>query len=163
MTEATDESTKTQPSEAIRIEVRVEGVVQGVGFRPFVYRTAVARDLAGRVKNLGDAGVAITLEGDGGDVDDFLNQLRRNPPPLSHVESVAVTRTEPAGLDTFEIAESASAEGGTGTIPPDTGVCDDCLADMRTPDSRYHNYWATACVNCGPRFTVIRDLPYDRS
>ncbi|MEF8829934.1 MAG: carbamoyltransferase HypF [Halobacteriales archaeon] len=149
-------------SDSVRAEVRVDGVVQGVGFRPFVYRTAVARDLTGRVKNLGDAGVAITLEGDPEAVDGFLTELRTDPPPLARIESVDVERGDPEGYEEFEIVRSASAEGGSGTIPPDTGMCGACLADMRDPDSRYHGYWATACVDCGPRFTVIRDLPYDR-
>ncbi|MEF8838380.1 MAG: carbamoyltransferase HypF [Haloarculaceae archaeon] len=149
-------------TDAARVEVRVDGVVQGVGFRPFVYRTAVAHDLAGRVRNLGDAGVAIALEGDREDIDGFLDVLRTDPPPLSRVESVAVEAGEPEGLETFEILPSTAETGGSGTVPPDTGICDSCLSDVRDPDARYHRYWATACVDCGPRFTVIRDLPYDR-
>lgn len=138
------------------------GVVQGVGFRPFVYRTAVGYDLAGSVKNTGDAGVEIVLEGDESDVASFLHDLEHDPPPLSRVESVTVERGSPVGLDAFEIVESTDSSGGSGTIPPDTGMCDNCLADMRDPASRYHRYWATSCVDCGPRFTVIRELPYDR-
>ncbi|MFW6376643.1 MAG: carbamoyltransferase HypF [archaeon] len=152
----------TDEESTIRAEVIVTGVVQGVGFRPFVYRTAVARDLTGTVKNLGDAGVEIVLEGTEADVEDFLTELREDPPPLSRVDSVDVERSEPEGVETFEIVRSAEASGGSGTIPPDTGMCDNCLADMRDPDSRYHGYWATSCVDCGPRYTVIRGLPYDR-
>jgi hydrogenase maturation protein HypF len=153
---------ETTDAPGTRAEVTVTGVVQGVGFRPFVYRTAVAHDLAGRVKNLGDAGVAITLEGATEDVDTFLDALRSDPPPLSRVESVDVDHADPEGLDGFEIVPSTDAAGVSGTIPPDTGMCDACLDDVRDPDSRYHDYWATACVDCGPRFTVVRDLPYDR-
>ncbi|MFT4890090.1 MAG: hydrogenase maturation protein HypF [Halobacteriales archaeon] len=145
-----------------RATVHVTGVVQGVGFRPFVYRTAVARDLTGTVKNLGDAGVEIVLEGTEADVEDFLTELREDPPPLSRVDSVEIERSEPEGMETFDIVRSAEASGGSGTIPPDTGMCDNCLADMRDPDSRYYGYWATSCVDCGPRYTVIRGLPYDR-
>ena len=145
-----------------RATVHVTGVVQGVGFRPFVYRTAVARDLTGTVKNLGDAGVEVVLEGTEADVEDFLTELREDPPPLSRVDSVEVERSAPEGVETFEIVRSAEASGGSGTIPPDTGMCDNCLADMRDPDSRYYGYWATSCVDCGPRYTVIRGLPYDR-
>jgi hydrogenase maturation protein HypF len=152
----------TDEESTTRATVHVTGVVQGVGFRPFVYRTAVARDLTGTVKNLGDAGVEIVLEGTDADVEDFLTELREDPPPLSRVDSVEVERSEPEGEEAFEIVRSAEASGGSGTIPPDTGMCDNCLADMRDPDSRYHDYWATACVDCGPRYTVIRGLPYDR-
>ncbi|MFB6072172.1 MAG: carbamoyltransferase HypF [Halobacterium sp.] len=149
-------------TDRVRADVRVDGVVQGVGFRPFVYRTAVDNGLAGRVRNLGDAGVAIALEGPPAAVDDFLETLRSDPPPLARVETVDVDRGDPDGLSSFEIESSADAAGGAGTIPPDTGICSSCLADVRDPDSRYHGYWATACVDCGPRFTVIRGLPYDR-
>jgi hydrogenase maturation protein HypF len=146
----------------IRAEVRVTGVVQGVGFRPFVYRTAVGHGLAGSVKNTGDAGVEIVLEGPADDVEAFLHDLETDAPPLSVVESVQVDRTTPTDLETFEIVQSTDSSGGSGTIPPDTGMCDNCLDDVRDRDSRYHDYWATSCVDCGPRFTVIRELPYDR-
>ena len=153
---------------AHRAIVGVHGVVQGVGFRPFVARRARAHDLAGTVRNRGDAGVKIVLEGPENAIDGFLDDLQASPPPLSRVESVTVDR-EPAAqaapLDApaqFRILESTRNEGGTGTVPPDTGLCAACLADLRDPDSRYAGYWATSCVDCGPRYTVIRELPYDR-
>lgn len=152
----------------IRADVTVQGVVQGVGFRPFVYRRATEHGLAGTVRNTGDAGVEIVLEGDRGGVEAFLSDLRERPPPLSRVESVEVDRTEIDGNAAeqlggeFRILESTDDDGGSGTIPPDTGICDRCLADVRDPDSRYHRYWATSCVDCGPRYTVITGLPYDR-
>ncbi|CCQ34023.1 [NiFe] hydrogenase metallocenter assembly protein HypF [Halorhabdus tiamatea SARL4B] len=142
--------------------VSVTGVVQGVGFRPFVYRTATENDLAGRVKNTGDGRVEIVLDGLQADVDGFLSALRTDPPPLARVENVVVEASEPAGLDTFEIVDSTDSSGGSGSIPPDTAMCDACLEDLRDPESRFHDYWATACVDCGPRYTVIRELPYDR-
>lgn len=145
-----------------RVAVTVTGVVQGVGFRPFVYRTAVENDLGGWVKNTGDAGVEIRLEGPTDGIESFLTTLRTDPPPLSRVEDVDVTDDEPAGERDFEIVASSDADGGSGTIPPDTAMCDACLDDVRDPDSRYHGYWATSCVDCGPRYTVIRSLPYDR-
>jgi hydrogenase maturation protein HypF len=151
-----------------RASVRVTGIVQGVGFRPFVYRRATEHGLAGTVRNAGDAGVEISLEGPEPAIEAFLTDLRESPPPLSRVESVAVERRlgEAAGdhdaPGEFRILDSVESEGGTGSIPPDTGICEACLADLRDPDSRYHGYWATSCVDCGPRYTVIRDVPYDR-
>ncbi|QSG12189.1 Hydrogenase maturation factor [Halapricum desulfuricans] len=149
-------------SDRARASVSVTGVVQGVGFRPFVYRTAVGNDLGGWVKNTGDAGVEIRLEGGREGVESFLDRLHTDPPPLARVETVDVTWGEPVGEREFEIVASSDAGGGSGTIPPDTAMCDACLEDMRDPDSRYHGYWATSCVDCGPRYTVIRSLPYDR-
>ena len=148
----------------VRAEVRVDGVVQSVGFRPFVYRTATDLGLRGRVRNLGDAGVRVTLEGPADRVDAFVDAVETDPPPLASVETLTVETTpvdEPR-YDSFAIADSADDGRGGGTIPPDTAVCDACLADIRDPSSRYHGYWATACVDCGPRFTVVEDLPYDR-
>ena len=149
------------------VSVQVTGVVQGVGFRPFVYRRATAHGLTGTVRNTGDAGVEIVLAGDQSAIDAFLQDLRNSPPPLSRVESVDVTRESSDGSahiesDEFRILESVDSEGGTGTIPPDTGICEQCLEDVRDPTSRYYQYWATSCVDCGPRYTVIRELPYDR-
>ena len=148
--------------EQVRAAVTVTGVVQGVGFRPFVYRVAVDNGLCGWVKNTGDAGVEIRLEGERTAVESFLGTLRTDPPPLSRIGSVDVTWTDPTGEQSFEIIASSDAAGGSGTIPPDTAMCEACLEDMRDPDSRYHKYWATACVDCGPRYTVIRSVPYDR-
>lgn len=144
--------------------MRVTGVVQSVGFRPFVYRRAVASDLRGSVRNLGDAGVRIELEGGADAVDAFLEDLESDPPPLARIEDVTVDRrpvADPA-FESFEIVESAGGDGGGGTIPPDTAICERCLADVRDPASRYHGYWATSCLDCGPRFTVVEALPYDR-
>ncbi|WP_158855064.1 carbamoyltransferase HypF [Halorhabdus sp. CUG00001] len=145
-----------------RATVSVTGVVQGVGFRPFVYRTATDAGLAGRVKNTGDGRVDIVLEGSAAAIESFLTTLRQDPPPLARVETITVERDDPTGLEGFEIVTSTDSTGGSGTIPPDTAMCDACLDDLRDPDSRFHDYWATACVDCGPRYTVIRELPYDR-
>jgi hydrogenase maturation protein HypF len=147
-----------------RATVRIDGVVQSVGFRPFVYRTAVELGLHGTVRNLGDAGVRIELEGPADRVDRFVDRLRTDPPPLATIESLTV-ETESIDAhshDDFRIETSRAAGGGTGTVPPDTATCEACLADLRDPSSRFHGYWATACVDCGPRFTVIESLPYDR-
>ncbi|WP_136688537.1 carbamoyltransferase HypF [Halorhabdus amylolytica] len=149
-------------SERNRAIVSVTGVVQGVGFRPFVYRTATEEELAGRVNNTGDGRVEIVLEGSEAGIESFLSTLRTDPPPLARVENVTVTDSDPEGLSTFDIVASTDSTGGSGTIPPDTAMCDACLEDLRDPDSRFYEYWASACVDCGPRYTVIRELPYDR-
>ena len=147
-----------------RATVRVTGVVQSVGFRPFVYRRALAHELRGTVHNRGGAGVRIELEGSTTSIDAMLEELRAEPPPLASVETVSVDREQvsEAAYDTFEIIDSSTDGDGGGTIPPDTAICAACLEDVRDPDSRYYRYWATACLNCGPRFTVIESLPYDR-
>ena len=148
-----------------RATVRVTGVVQSVGFRPFVYRRALEYDLRGTVHNRGSAGVRIELEGAPSSIDAMLEELRAEPPPLARVDTVSVDRerVSEATYDTFDIVASTDDGDSAGTIPPDTGLCEACLEDVRDPDSRYHEYWATACVDCGPRFTIVEGLPYDRS
>ncbi len=154
-------------SNRIRARITVSGVVQAVGFRPFVYRRATDRGLTGSVRNTGDAGVVITLVGAEQEIDRFRSDLRERPPPLAVIDEITVEKESSAGSasigsDRFEIVPSTGGDGEVGTIPPDTGICDACLADIRDPDSRYHGYWATSCVDCGPRYTVIDSLPYDR-
>ncbi|GAB4307773.1 MAG: carbamoyltransferase HypF [Candidatus Bipolaricaulota bacterium] len=138
------------------------GTVQGVGFRPFVYRTAVGLGLAGHVRNLGDAGVEIEVEGDPASVAQFITTLRPGAPPLAEIETVELTDLSPNGDTEFRIASSLDGRGGRGTIPPDVATCASCLKDLADPHSRFHGYWATSCTDCGPRFTVIEGLPYDR-
>ena len=156
------DSTPAESADRTRVHATVTGVVQGVGFRPFVYRRATERDLGGSVRNTGEAGVEVELEGTREDVDAVLEAIETDNPPLSRVESIDAEDVEPLGERTFRIADSTDDDGGSGTLPPDTGICDRCLADVRDPDSRYHRYWATSCVDCGPRYTVVRELPYDR-
>ncbi|MBS3736123.1 MAG: carbamoyltransferase HypF [Candidatus Bipolaricaulota bacterium] len=140
----------------------ITGVVQAVGFRPFVYRVASSNDLEGWVKNLGDAGVEIFVQGKEADIEDFVNDLENNNPPLARIDQI---NSDSARLDDsleeFTIKKSSEGSSGSGTIPPDIATCDDCLEDV-FGNSRYEGYWATSCVNCGPRFSVIRELPYDR-
>ncbi|MFB6214536.1 MAG: acylphosphatase, partial [Candidatus Bipolaricaulia bacterium] len=140
----------------------ITGVVQAVGFRPFVYRAASSNDLKGWVKNLGDAGVEILVQGKETEIDDFVNDLENKNPPLARIDRI---NSEPVGLDDsleeFTIKKSGAGSSGSGTIPPDIATCDDCLDDV-FDNSRYEGYWATSCVNCGPRFSIIRELPYDR-
>lgn len=148
----------------MRAEIRVAGVVQGVGFRPFIYRVATANSLKGYVRNCGDAGVEIVVEGKRSDLDGFLEALRRNKPPLASIYEVKTHFTqETEKYKTFEIFESLKKRKVSGsTIPPDIAICDECLKELRDPDNPRHNYFFITCTNCGPRFTTIQGLPYDR-
>ncbi|OKY77591.1 MAG: Hydrogenase maturation factor HypF [Candidatus Methanohalarchaeum thermophilum] len=145
-----------------RAEIRVNGIVQAVGFRPFVYRKAIESDLTGGVRNLGGAGVDIYLEGKKEDINSFLSKLKNQNPPLAQINEIKVNWTKPKGLNEFKILESLDESSGTGIIPSDTAICEDCLEDIKEQDNRFFNYWATSCVNCGPRYTIIKKLPYDR-
>ena len=146
-----------QPNKRTRAKIRVKGVVQGVGFRPFVYKHAVELQLTGYVKNLG-AHVDIDVEGSHDAIVRFIAFLKQGP-PISRIDDVQVEWHRPRGYSEFTIA--SSGEGEFGFTSPDIAICDDCLRDLRE-SSRYQAYWATSCVNCGPRFTVTERLPYDR-
>lgn len=150
-------------ADTCRATVRISGTIQGVGFRPFVYRTAVEAGVRGYVRNAGGA-VEAAFEADRAAVEDVIATVRNDTPPLARVDAVDVDWREPRGSEAFEIRDSAAdASGGIDVpVPPDTGICEACLDDVRDPDSPYHDYWATACVDCGPRFTVVQDVPYDR-
>ncbi len=139
----------------------VKGVVQGVGFRPFVWRLATGLRLGGWVSNRGDAGVEIQVEGETAAVATFLRALREDLPPLARVASIEMCSVTPSGETAFSIAASREGGAGAGSIPPDVAVCDHCVEDL-LGQTRYHGYWATTCTDCGPRFTVIESLPYDR-
>ncbi|MBS3812905.1 carbamoyltransferase HypF [Candidatus Bipolaricaulota bacterium] len=144
------------------LRVLINGVVQAVGFRPFIYRIAIDNDLTGWVKNLGDAGVEVLVQGEESHLEAFLVDLREKKPPLAEIDTVETEYVEfDEGITEFSIKKSSSGSSGSGTIPPDIATCDDCLEDV-FGDTRYSGYWATSCVNCGPRFSVIRSLPYDR-
>jgi hydrogenase maturation protein HypF len=147
--------------ESRRLRVRVEGVVQGVGFRPHVYRLATGEGLAGHVFN-DERGVLIEVEGARADLDRFLRRLGDEAPALAHVERVSEEEIEPAGDHGFEIAPSRAAGAADALVSADTATCADCLAELRDPADRRHRYPFTNCTNCGPRFTIVRDVPYDR-
>ena len=144
-----------------RVRLLVQGVVQGVGFRPFVYRIATGNRLAGSVRNRGDAGVEIHVEGGPDAIEPFLNELEHELPPLARIESIAVEDQEPTGEAGFAILPSTEEGERSGVLPPDVATCDACIAEV-LGDSRFTGYWATSCTDCGPRFTVIESLPYDR-
>ncbi|MCU1428327.1 MAG: (NiFe) hydrogenase maturation protein HypF [Actinomycetia bacterium] len=142
--------------------LRVTGTVQGVGFRPFVYRHAVALGLAGSVWNDSE-GVLIDVEGDEDGIDELGRLLVDEPPPLARVSNVVAERIERAlGARTFEIVESH--DGGRPDVPVsvDTATCAECLAEIEDPGDRRYRYPFTNCTNCGPRYTIVRSVPYDR-
>ncbi|MDE2504639.1 MAG: carbamoyltransferase HypF, partial [Burkholderiales bacterium] len=148
--------------EVERRALRVRGAVQGVGYRPFVYRLATALGLAGHVYN-DAAGVAIEVQGEAPRLAEFEARLRRDAPPLARVEAIdAAPRAPLPGRAGFEILAS---RGGavTTTVPCDTAVCADCLAELRDAGDRRHRYAFINCTQCGPRYTLTRALPYDRA
>lgn len=141
--------------------VHVRGVVQGVGFRPFVFRLARHHHLAGWVLNA-EQGVDIHLEGAAQSVDAFLDELERTPPPAAVITAVEIADATPEGLPEFVIHESARHGAPTVRIAPDLPVCDDCLRELFDPGDRRFAYPYINCTNCGPRYSVILALPYDR-
>lgn len=145
-----------------RLRIHVEGTVQGVGFRPFVYRIAVRHGLSGYVRNLGEAGVEMEVEGEPEALERFFRALHEEKPPLAEISGLHVLELQPLGEKGFRILPSRDGGEGAGLIPPDTATCERCLGDIENPKSRFFGYWATSCTDCGPRFTVVEALPYDR-
>ena len=144
---------------ALRVAVR--GVVQGVGFRPFVYKLAHAQQLAGWVRNT-SWGVEIEAEGSPAALERFLHGLRDEAPPLARIEAIDVEHSTVSGHTSFQILESAPQVGSYQLISPDIATCPDCLREILDPHDRRYRYPFTNCTNCGPRFTIIDDVPYDR-
>ncbi|MEM3018207.1 MAG: carbamoyltransferase HypF [Candidatus Bathyarchaeia archaeon] len=145
-------------------DILVKGIVQGVGFRPFVYRLANANGLHGYVQNRGDAGVRIVVEGEGHQIERFIRELRARRPPLSEIHDLTVRyRESDSEFSAFEIRESfhGGNEGGS-TIPPDIATCDECLSELRRPSDRRYRYFFITCTDCGPRYTITCKVPYDR-
>jgi hydrogenase maturation protein HypF len=141
--------------------IHVTGVVQGVGFRPFVYGLATRLDLHGWVYNT-SSGVDILVEGDENRVSAFLQALVADAPPLARIEQVS-SWDEPADdLRNFEIRESEKVEGAFQPVAPDVALCPDCERELLDPNDRRYLYGFINCTNCGPRFTIIKALPYDR-
>ena len=145
----------------IRTAIRVEGVVQGVGFRPFVYTLATGLGLAGHVGNDTD-GVFVEVEGAPAAVREFLMLLERDAPPLARIERITTAPLPPSGSASFAIAASGSAGPRRTLVSADTATCADCLRELADPADRRYGYPFINCTNCGPRFTIVRDVPYDR-
>ena len=147
---------------AERRRVTVEGVVQGVGFRPFVHRLATGLGLDGFVGN--DSGaVFIEVQGPRAALEEFLRRLRADAPPLADISAVRTAPMAPAvGESGFRIVTSHAVAGARTPVPPDVALCDDCLTELFDPEDRRYRHPFVTCTNCGPRFSIIRSLPYDR-
>lgn len=148
----------SQPS-AYRI--LINGIVQGVGFRPFIYNLAIRYDLKGWVRNT-SGGVEIEISGPKPDLDIFLSSITNEAPPLSKIESLHYESIPSDGYEAFHIQHSQIIEGAFQPISPDVSICDDCLGELFTADDFRYRYPFINCTNCGPRFTIIKDIPYDR-
>ena len=151
--------TRTKATELLQISVR--GVVQGVGFRPFVYQLAAKHDLKGWVLNTsGD--VKIEVEGEKEALDQFIVDLERMAPPLARIEGITAVGAPAKGYTQFEIRHSLAEEGKYQLVSPDIATCEACKRELLSPEDRRYRYPFTNCTNCGPRFTIIEDIPYDR-
>lgn len=153
-------TTIEQAAAALKFEMA--GMVQGVGFRPHVYRLAVRHKLKGFVRNT-ESGVEIHVEGEAGAPERFFTELMDNLPEHARVYGVEQTVCEPAGFEEFRILESDSAPGGVPMMLPDLAPCPECLKEMRDPESRRYHYPFTNCTHCGPRYSIIEKMPYDRA
>ena len=149
-------------NQRVRTLVRVEGIVQGVGFRPFVYSLATRLGLAGLVGN-DVAGVFAEVEGPAAAVRQFLLALEQDAPPLARIERVSTQALQPDGSSGFSIAPSDATGQRSTLVSADTAPCDDCLRELADPADRRFGYPFINCTNCGPRFTIVRDVPYDRA
>ncbi len=150
----------------VRRQIEVSGIVQGVGFRPYIYRLATSRHLSGTIRNT-SAGVTIEIQGPAETVQDFVDHLPAEAPPLARITSLAVREVpcfvvQIGGDQDFRIVHSAEGEEVRTLISPDVAICPDCLREMFDPNDRRYRYPFINCTNCGPRFTIIRDIPYDR-
>ena len=149
------------PADRVAVRVHVAGLVQGVGFRPFVWRTATALGLSGWVGN-DAAGVVLEVEGADGAVRGLLDALT-TPPPLARVDAVRAEPRPLTGLVGFEVRASDTSGARLAQISPDTATCTDCLTELRDPADRRFGYPFLNCTNCGPRYTIVQSVPYDRS
>lgn len=152
---------KVTESDVVRVRARVRGIVQGVGFRPFVYRLASLAGLGGFVRNDG-RGVVLELEGPRDTVAEVLDALETEAPAAARVDALEWAEVAVTGLRAFEIIPSADGEDAETLVSPDIAVCGDCLREMNDPGDRRYRYPFINCTNCGPRFTIIKGVPYDR-
>lgn len=147
----------------LALKLRVTGIVQGVGFRPYIYRLARKYCLGGYVRNLGGCEVEVYIEGSKSGIVGFLSELTVSKPPTSVIDEVEVEEVKPLGFKEFTIERSGFEKQAISIIPPDIGICSECLNEILNPKSRWYLYPFNSCVWCGPRFTIIEKAPYDRS
>jgi hydrogenase maturation protein HypF len=145
-------------------QVDITGIVQGVGFRPFLFNLARTNELNGVILNRGNAGVRLLLQGLKANLDLFLTDLRTNKPDISYIEQISIKEIELNELyEDLAIIKSEEGRGISLTLPPDIAMCENCVKDMRNPALlKYYNYPFVACAVCGPRYTTVKELPYDR-
>lgn len=143
------------------LSIRVTGIVQGVGFRPFVYNLAQRCQLTGWVRNT-SAGVEIEVDGEQDQLQAFAEHLKVDAPSLARIDSISISERPASGFAQFDILHSEAVEGAFQPISPDVSICPDCLRELNDPRDRRYRYPFINCTNCGPRFTIIQDLPYDR-
>ena len=148
-------------TEQAAMRISIQGIVQGVGFRPFVYNLASRCSLTGWVKNT-SSGVVIEVEGSQDALEIFLSNLKNQAPPLAQIDSLSREKISSGKYQDFQIRHSQSVPGGFQPISPDVSICDPCLQELFTPEDRRYRYPFINCTNCGPRFTIIKDIPYDR-
>ena len=143
------------------LEVKIKGIVQGVGFRPFIHRLVRRHNLHGTIRNT-SSGVTMELEGEQGEISAFLQELPHEAPPLAVIEEIRSRELPVRGFETFTIIGSERQEERNTLISPDISICGDCLRELRDPTDRRFRFPFINCTNCGPRFTIIEDVPYDR-
>lgn len=153
--------TKSSPESKEARRLDISGIVQGVGFRPFIYRLAVHHKLKGSVAN-NSSGVIVHIEGDSRKIDDFIIDIEGKCPPISRITGIKQSPAEYGGAGRFLIRDSETGSSPATLISPDIAVCDDCISELFDPENRRYRYPFINCTNCGPRYTIIDDIPYDR-
>ena len=143
------------------VGIHVNGIVQGVGFRPFIFGLAHKYELTGWVRNT-SSGVDIELDGPKNKLESFIQSLDTEAPPLAYIDEVKIQWKLPNGYSHFQIEHSETVQDAFQPISPDVSICPDCLREMFDPSDRRYKYPFINCTNCGPRFTIIKDIPYDR-
>ncbi|MDF2519547.1 MAG: carbamoyltransferase HypF [Clostridia bacterium] len=152
---------KNDGNPLVRYAVSINGIVQGVGFRPYIYNRAVEFGVKGFVKNAG-SGVVIDAEAPRQALKSFIKEMVQAPPPLSQIEKISIRRQEVQNFNDFKILESQESDQILSFIPKDTAVCEKCLKDISDESSRWFGYAFTNCTDCGPRYSILKKLPYDR-
>ncbi|MFT8313039.1 MAG: carbamoyltransferase HypF [Clostridium sp.] len=144
-----------------RLFLKVEGIVQGVGLRPFVYNEALSLNLKGWINN-NSQGVHIDIEGEEEKLKNFIEKLKYKHPPLARIENIIVEERKAVNYNSFEIRESEINNKKITLISPDRAICDECIEDITNPSNKRYRYPFTSCTNCGPRFSIMKSIPYDR-